>query len=365
MLSALGSLTTRLLRVSGHKRVWQLLAPLFVALPLHAQEILVLNSPGAVWKEGVELRIRQVNDFVGDSFQPLPATVKVARTYGTPEYDLALELLLLDEAYIPVELFHEYAHALLDIYLKQQVAAVGYFELRRRIRGKPVSEKIALLKEELADDRQYLEELKQKGYQKMATNLARAIVSSNQLLDELRIATPLDHRLAAMYPRYTGHTHAPSLYRVLAPYHELFADTLAALLTNQWDSIYMAQINLAHHRDYELKISNKHPAMNNQNYLRYRAFRTDIDLDSYEFSPEEAHSSYTQFAPTRAYIRKLAETDFNRDRSRLIARLAQVIAEELDARLSSPLLYSMPLREKNRRLIKRLAGVETLTADAN
>jgi len=337
-------------------RLSSLLLLLFTG-PVSAQEILVLNSPGEIWEQGVRSRISQVNRFLGDHFHPIPQSVRVARTHGTPEYDLSLKLLLLDEAYIPVELFHEYAHALLDSFLLQRSQAIQYYQLRKQIRDADVTAKISELQDEIEYDSRYLLELKQKGYTRMERNLANALLDSHLLLAKLEEARPIDHELNGMYPLYTGKTTRPSLYRVIAPYHELFADSLATMVTGQWESIYIAQLEAIEKDDYELDFSNKSPTMDTDTYLNYRSFKAGIDLKEYRFSDMEEQSIYTQFAPARSYIRRLAESSYATAKADLLSKLATAIAEEIENRLRNPQLYEMSLREQNKRLIGKLAAV--------
>lgn len=325
--------------------------------PVCAQEILVLNSPGAIWEQGIRSRINQVNRFLGDHFHPIPQSVRVVRTHGTPEYDLSLKLLLLDEAYIPVELFHEYAHALFDSFLIERSPAIQYYQLRKRIRDADVDTKISELQREIEDDSRYLLKLRAKGYTWMESNLAKAIEGSRLLLAKLKNARQIDQKLSVMYPLYSGKTERPSLFRVIAPYHELFADTLTTLVTGQWESIYMAQLKTIEMDDFELGFSNKSPAMDTDSYLNFRSFKAGIDLKEYRFSDMEGQSVYTQFAPTRSYIRRLAESSYATAKADLLSKLATAIAEEIENRLRNPQHYEMSLREQNQRLISKLAAV--------
>lgn len=317
----------------------------------------MLNSPGAIWEQGIRSRINQVNRFLGDHFHPIPPSVRVVHTHGTPQYDMSLKLLLLDEAYIPVELFHEYAHALLDSLLLERSPAIQYYQLRKQIRDADVGAKISELQQDIKDDSRYLLKLKANGYTRMESNLAKAIEGSRQLLEKLEDARQIDHKLNGMYPLYTGKTTRPSLFRVIAPYHELFADTLTTLVTGQWESIYMAQLNPIEKDDFELGFSNKSPAMDRDSYLNYRSFKVGIELKEYRFSDMEAQSIYTQFAPVRSYIRRLAESSYATTKADLLSKLATAIAEEIDNRLRNPQHYEMSLREQNSRLIGKLAAV--------
>ncbi|MDI3325666.1 hypothetical protein QKW35_14905 [Pontibacterium granulatum] len=330
---------------------------MLLAAPISAQEILVLNSPGEVWEQSIRSRISQVNRFLGDHFQPIPQSVRVARTHGTPEYDLKLKLLLLDEAYIPVELFHEYAHALLDSFLLERSAAIQYYQLRKQIRDADVTVKISELQADIEDDSRYLLELRERGYTRMEGNLTRTLQESRLLLAKLEASRPIDRELKTLYSLYTSKTIRPSLYRVIAPYHELFADTLATMVTGQWESIYMTQLDAIENDDFELEFSNKSPTMDTASYLQYRSFKAGINLKSYRFSDMEQQSTYTQFAPARSYIRHLTESSYATAKADLLSKLATAIAEEIENRLRNPQHYEMSLREQNRRLIGKLAAV--------
>lgn len=325
--------------------------------PVSAQEVLVLNSPSAIWDQGIRSRINQVNRFLGGHFHPIPQSVRVVRTHGTPEYDLSLKLVLLDEAYIPVELFHEYAHALLDSFLLQHSSAIHYYQLRKQIRDVDVNAKISELKREIEEDNRYVLTLRAKGYTRMERNLTKAIDASRQLLATLEDARQIHQKLNVMYPLYTGKTKQPSLFRVIAPYHELFADTLTTLVTGQWESIYMAQLNPTVKDDSILGFSNKSPTMNRDSYLKFRSFKAGIDLNDYHFSDLEKQSIYTQFSPVRSYIRRLVEFSYATAKADLLSKLATAIAEEIENRLSDPQYYEMSLREQNKRLIGKLIAV--------
>ena len=71
----------------------------------------------------------------------------------------------------------------------------------------------------------------------------------------------------------------------------------------------------------------------------------------------EEQSIYTQFAPARSYIRRLAESSYATAKADLLSKLATAIAEEIENRLRNPQHYEMSLREQNQRLISKLAAV--------
>jgi len=317
-------------------------------------EVIVVNAQTPAWEEHIERYIQRANRFLAPAFTGLPSSVRIVRTFRAPEYDLSSGVILIDQNYTPVELYHEYAHKVLDHLLLQRSEAVQYYHLRRTLHGKDLQVALDDLKDELSDDRLYLQELKSNGYQKMVNNLSRSIGWNEQLMDRLQQAQGQHLRFNHMYPHYNGETGKPSLYRLIAPYHELFADTLATLMTGQWDSIYWAQNHRLQQGEEQLAFMRLHPEMSQQQFLAYRRFQRELDLRHYQFKAEEWDSPYTQFAPARSHIRTLAETAYRDQPAQLLYNLADAIIVEIDGRLAGNESYQLTLMEKNRQLIKRL-----------
>lgn len=321
---------------------------------LSAAPIEVINSPGLFWQENLISNVNKIDRFLGDQFTGELSSVRIIRSYMSPEYDLARHQIYIDESYTPVELYHEYAHKVLDDMLIKRCAAIRYFNLRRSFEDRDPVQVLREVELEVADDVIYLQELKDLGYNKMAGNLARSIKNNQLKMQRIRDLLPEHQRYGALYSRYRGEEGELSLYQLIAPYHELFADSVSVLMTGSWNSTYVAQLDRLKRSGEELAFVKTHPKMSQQQFLEYRAFKQGLTLKEYQFSPMEQESSYTQFVPFRSHFRHLAESEYRGQPQQLLYKLAQLISDEIGQRLDSESLYRMSLPEMNGRLITGL-----------
>ncbi len=322
-----------------------------------AAAIEVVNAPDNLWKLKVRRDIERVNGFLCDTFPLLPTRVRVVRDCRLPEYDLQRSLIFLDESYIPVELYHEYGHRVLDTLLRARSSVVGYYYLRNRLRHRSLVRAVAELELELTEDLRYLGELRRQSRWQLAQNLSRSVRRSRSLIFESSASLHLEPELSRLYPQYLGLTRQRSLHQLLGPYHELFADSLAVLMTRRWFSVHMGRNGFSpviSESGGRLQGCSFPVASMPQGQIYARSFRSDITADSYRFSYRDSDSYYSQFAPVRAHIRQLSESHFRQRPALLLRYLADAIVGEVEDRLRHPALYSLSLADQNRRLSARL-----------
>ena len=322
-------------------------------------DVVVINAPNLPWAEKVRFHIKRVNHFLGTSFQGIPRKVRVFRTYGGPEYDISLGMIFVDEAHTPVEIYHEYAHNILDSYLTERSSAIKYYKLRHKLQGLSLLEAIDDIEAEIQDDRRLFQYLRENSYLNMANSLRRYMDSSSALLQEVKELVWLETQregFEAMYERFLGHTAEPSLFELLGPYHELFADTLAVLITGRWNSILMTKLDLPNGAKSRYAFLQQQPEVLAAKWLEYRSFKEGVSLDNYTFSFLEAENNYSQFHPVRSYIRNLSDNLFNHAPENLLSLLADAIYEEVEERLNGSHRYQISLEQMNRQLNDRLAS---------
>ncbi|MEH6626357.1 MAG: hypothetical protein V7739_07930 [Motiliproteus sp.] len=330
---------------------WLLPIPVFAALTV--TRIDIVNAPTPLWEEKVEVEIGRANRFLCKSFVDLPDFVRIFKTDRGPEYDTSLGMIFIHQDYLPVHLYHEYGHKVLDNYLQSRSAVLGYYRLRKRLGGDPLQQALEKLQSEIISDQQYLRQLQQKQRKKMAGNLSRWIGDHEALVFEASAVMHLDDQLDSPFKRIQTPRTSLTVFQMLAPYHELFADTFAVLMTGRWDSISMVGAT-GDGNAMRLGFVNLSPRVSHADILPYRAFNRYVVLDFYEFSEQEKDSYYTQFAPMRSYIRYLYEQQFEADPDLLVRYLAEAIQQQMELRLSSRQHLLLTLTELNKGLIASL-----------
>ncbi len=145
----------------------------------------------------------------------------------------------------------------------------------------------------------------------------------------------------------------------ISPFHELFADTSAVLILNDWSIMKEAtafDINKSH-----LKSKNCHqPGLNEKdalsNYLNYRDFRKGLSVETYPYRAWEKESSYCQFAPIRSLIRDIMDNNPDISPGDMIEALGMAIIHVFENEFvpSPENIQEWPSIDKNRTLAEGL-----------
>ncbi len=95
----------------------------------------------------------------------------------------------------------------------------------------------------------------------------------------------------------------------ILPFHELFSDTLAVLILNDWSIIQeVTALDMKNKSHLKPNICHQ-PGLRKQeallNYLNYRDFRKNLSVETYPYGAWEEENPYCQFAPIRSLIRDI------------------------------------------------------------
>ena len=331
-----------------------MLFPSVATAAINSTRIEIVNAPSPLWEERIHSELDRANRFLCQAFSELPQAVRVYRSDRGPEYDLSLGLIFIDQDYLPVHLYHEYGHKVLDHYLHGHSSVLNYYRMRDRIgRDQSLQQSMSGLERQLAEDQRFLKQLRQRHYFKLAGNLSRWIRNHTDLLYEASAVVHLERYLTGAFEQL-GQDRQRRVFKLMAPYHELFADTLAVLMTGRWESVMMASRSTPSASLHRLGFSNYTDRIPFADILHYRTFQPRLSLQNYRFSSLEADSDYTQFAPVRSYIRELSERHFRGREAMLLLTLAEAIQQQLELRLSDVAQLDLNLKSMNQGLIDSL-----------
>ncbi|MCW9052819.1 MAG: hypothetical protein OQJ91_11010 [Motiliproteus sp.] len=340
------------------------LFPSLATAAVNSTRIDIVNAPSQLWEERIYSEIDRTNRLLCRAFTQLPDSVRVFRSDRGPQYDLSLGMIFIGHDYLPVHLYHEYGHKVLDHYLYRHSSVLSYYQMRDRIGGpRSLQDSLLGLEQQIREDQGFLIQLRQRRLVKMAGNLSRWINDHTELIFEASAVMHLEERLAKVFEQL-GSDSPAARYRLLAPYHELFADTLAVIMTGRWQSVMMAAAGGINRQSILTEPIPFEPSQLGFNsyfsnvvvpdVLHYRSFQRHLSVEEYRFSRLEGDSNYAQFAPVRSYIRGLAEQQFENSKAMLLLILAEAIQQQLELRLSEPKLLQMDLKAMNRGLIDSL-----------
>lgn len=334
----------------------RLLLRLACILPLTA---LAAGGADPAWEAEVQHHLERARSFLCPGLEAPPGEPSVRLSPLGAEYDQLQDVIYLDRDFLPVALYHEYGHWLLDHYLERRAEALAYYELRRRLWGHPLAEASHALAQEREYDRRLLAQLQRRGLLDLAENLDRYMAGRQALQREVNTLLAREDRYGSRYAQFDGRGPGPSLYALVAPYHELFADSVAVMITHSWNAVLMAAGPAPTSPTRRgLAGSGRRPEV-----LPLRAFRRGVRLDDPAAAPRLPGDPYSAFAPVRSLIRELAETGYRARPTQLLGVLADAIVEDLTERLDSPRHYQRTVRDLNRRMLERLRARVTAQAD--
>ncbi len=254
---------------------------------------------------------------------------------------------------------HEYAHLIFDQWLRDTSAPWQYFivwqsenyadlatQLKSYEKLIPNLEKIhqeSLDKQAAGDESEML--------QKMIENTSRSAnlykIKVEKIKDALQLSENSPHPLNSL-----------NSFQALQSYNELFADTLAAVILEDWQIMKQAtEEQLAAPDAPEIILP---PATSEERsteiYLTYRDFLPGLNVESYAFKDWESDSAYWQFAPVRSEIRALHEEE-KLHPSQTIRALGVAIRSVYEKLLiPEPTLIEASLEKKNLDLINAFEG---------
>lgn len=178
---------------------------------------------------------------------------------------------------------------------------------------------------------------------KILQNLSRSIQRNARILEVLEGSLPDE-------AKYKPMTEKTDFFALIAPYHELFADTLTVALADDWS--LMSETSKAS-LEKSGETLNVPAGGSAEQVFWHRGFHPGLSAESYAYAEWEAKDNYTQFAPVRSALREKLEAVAVTQRDRLILALAAAISEEFEERVSAPPLHAISLKEKNLRLKNR------------
>mgnify|MGYP003393274940 CR=1 FL=1 len=318
-----------------------ILLALFVAISAWAAD--QTETPEARRTKTLSI-LRKVDAFMKNKVQPSPQLVIVISDMNGVAYSSRGNAIFVSQLIEPL-LIHEYGHALLDEYLVQNSEAWLYFKARRMFDRKTLPQAVADMRTSVANLEKTLSEFKiSHPGSEFVTNLERSLRKENITLSFLISALPLDEK-------YKHHHEQVDFFSLLAPYHELLADTLAVVMANDWN--LMSDQLREYNRTSDEKMVVPEGATEEKIFW-HRGFHRDVAVENYDFKSWEEENPYTQFAPMRSYLRSLFEDlDESSKHLRLIL-LAKAIQMELDERVQNKSLHQITAKEKNQRLKKRI-----------
>ena len=315
---------------------------LFFTFTAHAK-VEFLNSPGPYWEQKILVTLTQVNEF-------LPAhwnTPDKVRIQHSPQPDLSYSFtkqLVSVGVDVSDLLMHEYAHLLLDKYIHEHCPGWSYFFARKMVQDKELKDGIADKQSNLNSLKQALIDFEKDEFsQQYIKNVQNSIRQIESQLRFLNNANKNDEFYRQSYAQL-------NYYKLLIPYHELFADAVVSLVTNNWFAMKNASQKM-------LELTRVHPALPAaltwEEFLNYRIFDINLKVETYSFASWENDSPYTQFAPFRSEFRVLVSNGFT-SKSEMILKLAESIAQEFETQIRQTKPQILSLREKNLFLLERL-----------
>ena len=209
------------------------------------------------------------------------------------------------------KLIHEYAHLIMDTYLRENSGPWQYYLVWNEIDFNDIDESIDsytklianlkkayqeyLIQKQNGDDSEFLD--------KALFNTSNSISKYETLLEKLQKAKKIQDQSSVSLNQMNS-------FEALEGMNELFADTLAAVLLKNWSIMKESTLLDLANTDLADKLvlpdaKSKEEAI--AMYVEHRDFQQNLTLENYPYQLWESHSPYTRYAPVRSLIRSLVE----------------------------------------------------------
>ncbi len=335
-------------------------------------EVHFLKVKNQKWQQDTLATMDWVNSKLPQSW-PRPKDFNIAYVEGStpsyyPQYRYkdasgkmqAIPRLLVVGNTEPAILVHEYAHVIFDEMLRQKSIPWQYSIIWQKHKYVNLEERLTFMEEEIPK----LQQMRAKFLAKKAAGDISPIVASAVKNTTRTITEYAEARFEIMQALKLQKDYGLPLdgirsFSALQAYNELFADTLACLVFEDWQIIKKAIANEA--RNPALLKRLRLPPLDDpetamQSYLSYRDFTTLWSLQDYGFEDWEHGNPYWQFAPTRTFIRQSVETG-QVSPTGMIKGLGLAILDIYENQLlAEPHLVEQGLFEKNLSLQQALRG---------
>ena len=241
-------------------------------------------------------------------------------------------------------LAHEYGHYLIDCLLRKKSEGWNYFLSKGLIGKKKLSEGIIDLENQINRLQEAKEEFAQsEESKKYVPSIEKSINQAKQDLDFIRLNARNDSTYGARLDLLPPNV----AYRVIfAPYLELFADFLVAIIYDDWEVMESTVYSYAKSHKIDLYTGE----MSLEKYSSYRGFKKSDNILSYNYQPQESESSYTQFYPMRSYLRCVVDSGLM-VKTEAIGYLMWAILVEFEREMRMGNSIEDNLKEKNENLI--------------
>lgn len=336
-----------------------LLAFTILLFTLFAQaEIKFHQVKSEEWKQEVTEIVEKVENLLPESWPEIglvnivyiessdPAYRPLYR-YTTPEGDLEIieKLLVLNDS-DPRVIAHEYAHFLLDDYMRQTSKAWKHYFIWAEVAKNDISESLEDYKKTIESLKSTLAEFEADPNNKLdLTRIKNSIKKYEILIEKLKVAKAIEEE-------YSFSLYDLDSFNALSAYYELHADTLAVLALENWDA--MREVTISQLSDPENYIQLPDAGSKEESteaLLNSRSFLKNVDIENYNYQEWEAKHIYTQFTPARSFMRNYVENKTVNSQE-LVGKLSNAILEVYEeVLLPNPENTKRNLKVKNQELI--------------
>lgn len=336
-------------------------------------EIHFATSKSETWKAKILKLIDDVNTILPSSMER-PETFIITYAKGVdPSYQTRLKFLNSQGAVDGVDrvltigddpeavFVHEYGHVILDQFFRQYSKAWHHFLISQHVFHNPIQDSIISYQETISDLEENLKERQNQLLQKPDDQYTQKIIKNTQksikrykgLIKKLYSALEIEKEFLFTLNSSTS-------FHSLLPFGELFADAIAALYFEDWNTMSKALLTL-YQRPHGMRGIALPPAETKEESIAMltgqRNFNEGNDLETYNFVHWHHRSPYEQLAPTRSKIRSLKDVN-GLNTEQLIEVLATAILNEYNETLVPfSAIDERTLYEKNKSLIQRLTDL--------
>ena len=325
-------------------------------------EITFISVKDEAWKQKTLSQMAWVNSQLPKDWKR-PETFSVAYVEkGQPSYypifrytdsdgvvQIVEKLLVVNDDSL-AKLVHEYAHLVQDVHMRNVSPPWQYYLTWNKISFTSVDDSAADYEKQIASLKEMKLEYQAKKeagdedpfVDKIINNLTNSIERYGNLLEELKKAQQLQAKSKYAFDSFNS-------MQVLMPEYELFADSMAVLLLDNWSAMKEETLKDVSNLNIVLPPGDTEEE-SIQLLLEHRDFRVGLSIETYDFKEWESDGPYTQHAPLRSKIRSLKENE-GLSNTKVLEVLGNAVLSFYEKELiPQPELVKQSLYEKNKTL---------------